>query len=476
MVRYLKGGVNLLVFSVLICVISQRVMDKFNQNLYAIQAFQLSYPALGDAAWVTGRWWQTLCNIQAHQDESNLLRLDEDRIDSLHLKAVLAIARGDCEQALVSLVKTSATLPTEPHNIIKSYISSMLGQWTIAAEAYPTDQIPVGNWVARRYWANVLLRAGLEIGDTDPVRGAQLFQKSDALAGIYPSDTSLELARFLQKSGHLRDGLREMWYVTASLDEADAWDMEGEYSHLLSNYLAQQSDTVSHSYVENAFSADASNIQPQYEVQYQWDDNWTLKGFDFATKDLVQTPFIEVTFHWRYSEPTTGEQAVTMITAIRNLMPDAGFQFLPAAQGLRPPGYIGGLYGEAPPYPYNSVEEETGRFFCLTDDQRYESSGVMTAWFDLPDVSDSRLLIQGGMFRTEETGRAHIGWRWRSADESGFGHIVNGQSATVWTKGVGVVEPPIGAEQIAFHLLKYQSKGDSCFDNVFAFFLPVPHR
>lgn len=470
------------------------VMHSWRMNLIALHLSESFANATGQFSWSNLQWWQSPCEPQASnpmpQNQEDLA-VRRSRQES-RLAALSRLAAGDCMAATRILDQIQGEVsPDSPEQIVLAYLYSMQGAWEQAAEAFSLTHVPRGLWATRNYWADVALRAAESASTDNPSASIQYWlTMAEELAAHQTWRGSQALADYWEQSNRPIERFEELRRALAFVESDTAYAVADEYIQARAAYTDQGSgfDGNSRETLANASAINASNVSqgvellylppaPDWELEYVWNEHWRLIGVDADRIALALGPLVETTFFWTYTAiPGAAPKYVADHRLAYNLIPDAGFEWLPASQHVRPFGYLPRLYAEPPPLPYEIARSGDNQYFCLLNTENSPNTGVLTAWRKLTSGRAGVRILQGGMFRTMEGGKAHIGWRWRSNedDQVHFAHLVQGEQASDWKRAAQVWEIPAGADQVAFHLLQFQNQGQACFDELFAFELRTP--
>lgn len=473
--HFLRIRLAFVVIVVTLAVVNnQDLVYAFKHNLSAIYLLQSDTAILSDAPWANHSWWNTTCRDENGYLGSDLLNRLDKKADFTYLQAIIAIMQGDC-------LDTARTLKTiiyhQPSAYLEktllAYVYSMTGEWIESATLFPVSDIPEGNWALRRYWGNVLLRAGLTSGSE------AFLQESESLLGIYRPDADENLYNFWVNNHNMAAAFEELrWFITES-DESRSNEFLEDYRFFAEKYVtlkvAAHPESEKWQLLSEQISATkpaTSLYQPNHIFNYQWDEQWILWGITIDEAELSIGPFMTVTFYWLPVNTLSHEDLIIEQSIVQNYIPDAGFEWGMPVSGVRPFGY-NALYNNRYPYPYEIVQEKGEQYFCLFNDQELQNTGVQSRWFPSP-ISVDRLVV-GGDYQTEQGGKATLGFRWRGDDgDIENRHVVAGDSFSQWQSGVEVIEIPYQAKEIAFQILQFQSTGIACFDNLFMFTLDGP--
>lgn len=476
----------------LILILIPSTISVMETNLRTLHLSMATVDASSNLPWTDPQWWLSTC--QTGSDTTG----PQDQLDAtirqgrqtLRLTALSFLVAGDCERAIDSLQQIRSEFPpASPEMVILAYLYSMQGAWIEAMETYPWSQLPLNLWKIRNYWADVSLRAANDarrIGDQGMTQKWLL--AAEDLAAHQNWRGSQALADYWERTNHPVQRFEEMRRALA-LSKADtAYTMADKYIQARSAYLHEQSMRDIAGISEEILSGSAQDLDsrveilslqpnPAWQVGYHWNNQWQFIGADINEMALSLGPLVETTFFWIYAAmPGAAPTYVADHRLAYNMIPDAGFEWTPASQHVRPFGYLPRLYAEKPPLPYEIVSNENNQYFCLENTGESPNAGVLTTWGELTSRQTGARIFQGGMFRTMEDGKAHMGWRWRSSenDQVHFAHLVSGEQASKWQRATQVWEIPANANQIAFHLLQFQNQGRACFDDLFAFELRLP--
>lgn len=470
------------------------VVHSLKVNLTALHLSESSANATGQFPWTNPEWWQSPCQLRAGNPMPQNQEYEEIRRSrqESRLAALSLLAAGDCVAATRILDQIHDEFsPDSSEQIVLAYLYSMQGAWKQAAETFSLTHVPRGLGATRSYWADVALRAAESASADNHGASTQYWlTMAEELAAHQTWRGSQTLADYWEQSNRPVERFQELRRALAFVKSNTAYDVADEYIQARAAYADQRSgfDGDSREALANASAIDASDANqgiellslppaPDWELGYAWNDRWRLIGVDVDRTALALGPLVETTFFWTYTAmPGAAPTYVADHRLVYNLIPDAGFEWLPASQHVRPFGYLPRLYAEIPPLPYEVVRSGENQYFCLANTEDSPNTGILTAWRELALEQTDVKILQGGMFRTMEGGKAHIGWRWRSNedDQVHFAHIVQGEQASDWKRAAQVWEIPAGADQVAFHLLQFQNQGQACFDELFSFELRLP--
>jgi hypothetical protein len=451
---------------------TQRLTHQLENNRFSLNVLKSYALVLAKAPWSSHVWWYTLCNTEGTKSEFDFLNIINTSNNSVYLENILAAANGDCDNAIGSLQNTvNHKSNAQMERTVLAYIYSMTGQWSESINLFPTKDIPVGNWPLRRYWGNVLLRAGI-------ANQPSLIQESESLLGTYLPDTNVALYEYWTYHGNLLSAFEELRWNIAGLDESKSHQFLEDYQSLAEQYVTIQaaanptSEKWKRLSGQRAVESSANHSQPRFFLNYQWDEQWMLWGFDFDEAELALGPFVPVTLYWRPLDTISNKELLIERRVMQNYVPDAGFEWGEPLGRVRPFGY-NALYNNRYPYPYEIVLDGGKQQFCLFNNRELQNTGVQTRWFSSPNTSN-RLII-GGDYQTEQGGLATIGLRWRGYDgEVTNKHVVSGEESLQWHSVAQVIQIPDIAEEIAFQFLQFKNSGTACFDNLFMFAVDGP--
>lgn len=467
-----------LVFPLILIVVmlanSRNLVYAFKQNLFAIHSLQLGTTVLFGAPWANHSWWHTVCRHENNYLEPDLLNTFNTKADFTYLQAIFAIIQGDCNGA-ASTLKT--IIYRQPNAYVEqallAYVYSMTGEWIESATLSPVGDIPEGNWTMRRYWGNVFLRAGLS-------SGSEIFvQESESLFGIYRPDGNEALYKFWIQSDNIVAAFEELRRFVAEPNAIRSPEFLENYQSLAKQYVAlkvaDNPESEKWQWLSGQLTtieSSTSHNQPDYVLNYKWDEQWMLWGFTIDEAELALGPFMTVTLYWLPMDTVSHEGLLIEHRIVQNYVSDAGFEWGTPISGVRPFGY-NALYNNRYPYPYEIMLDGAEQQFCLLNNQELQNTGIQTLWF--PSPTSSNRLIVGGNYQTEQGGKATLGFRWRGDDgDIKNNHVVAGGSSSQWQSVVESVEIPHQAEEIAFQILQFQSTGMACFDDLFMFVLNDP--
>lgn len=443
--------------------------------------------------WINLEWWQSLCKPQASnsisESEENGWR-QHSRQES-RLTALSLLARGDCATATRDLEQIRDEFsPYSPEQIVLGYLYSMQGVWERAAETFPLTDIPHSLWAIRNYWADVSLRAAESVfrAKEGEDAGAQFWLNvAEELAAHQSWRGSQALASYFGQSNRPIERFEEFRRALTFTTSDAAYAVADEYFQYMAAYI-DQNGSFDNNLIKMLTVIKPPNgsqwiehlslpPKPEWELDYAWNEHWQLIGVNIDRVTLVLGPLVEATFFWTYTAmPGATPVLLADHRIVYNLMPDAGFEWLPASQHIRPFGYLPRLYAEPFPLPYQIVRSGDNQYFCLANTEDSPNTGVVTIWKEFASGQTDIKILQGGMFRTIEGGKAYMGWRWYSSKDKQvhFAHVIQGEQAFDWKRTARVWEVPVGTDQVAFHLLQFQNEGRACFDNLFAFELKLP--
>jgi tetratricopeptide (TPR) repeat protein len=386
----------------------------------------------------------------------------------MYLTAVYAVAQGDCEQSLAYLERSGLIAQRRSDRILRAYIYSMSGRWQDAAEEFPTTDLAVGNWAARRYWGNVLFRAGTA-PDADPA----LLLEAEQLFENFVPDGSLALAHFWQAQNDPVAAFEEFRRALVNLDDPAALALVVEYEVLRRDYVAAMAarypadaawSRLALKYQLSNETYGEAGSEPLYALDYSSSDGRRLVGVTPDTDGLALGPLVRVTLYF-----LDAGALATQTRWVRNRMPDAGFAWGAPIAGVRPFGY-GVQYGGKPPYPFQVERADGQQYLCLDHDvNNIRYSGLQSP--ALPFITP--LVVMAGRYRTAGDGKATAGVRWSGPDEPILRHLVSGRATPVWRSFAAVIEAPAQADRVSGYLLQFQSTGRACFDDMLLFSLDL---
>lgn len=447
----------------------------FTGGLEEMRSNQLAINIIRDVnndgfPWSNLQWWSLACSNPRYQQ---LQPASKSR-----LLAYSYLLVGDCESAIESLKaipddKSGADM----NKLLLAYVYSMTGQWSESIALLPAKDIPVGNWPLRRYWGNVFLRAGVLDNNLT------LIQESESLLGVYYPESSVELYDYWIEQFNTIAAFEELRRIISNLDDLDAPLFLEEYELLRKEYVALQvaanpelvrwQNMVNHFDNIGYFPSLKDNTHPTIILNQQWDDQWLLWGLDVDEDELALGPYVYVTLYWQDLNRQGNENLSIEHRLMRNLVPDAGFEWNMSVKGVRPYGYDA-LYKSRYPYPYQVSRNGDEQVFCLFNNSGVVSTGVQTEWFSRP-LTFNRMIV-AGQYQTLESGAATFGLRWRDEANSEIKniHVIAGEASPEWQTAAQIIQIPDQAREISLHLLQYNTVGTACFDNLMMFVLEGP--
>ncbi len=433
--------------------------------------------------WDDMTWWHTICQ----GDAASLTGPDAAVLpDSDHLIAWEQMMQGACDDAIATLL--DADTPHPLTHLWLAHLYGATGNWDSALDHLRALDATPNDWQARRYWANVAYRAAL---DTTPSEfdAASGFALSDAWAFPFALSGSTALAEYLRAQGKPTEAFQELRHALSFLEDDDAWQLFGQYQELGREFvqaeLAKRPDDpelqrIGQRYATGATTPAASvtpteRLELAQPLNYRWNDEGTLAGLEIDWEAAALGPFVEASLLWEHRPASSDPIWYLQRRIVRNMAPDAGFEWGPARSGVRPLGYEA-VTDNAVPYPWAIVERDGVRSLCF--DNR---GGALPALLRTPFLSlqpGANRLLQSIRYRTDATGLAVAGVRWlgdsRTASGNSYISSLRNETSPQWSEVAAVLELPDNASPATTHITQSSDPGEVCFGGLVTFLLEGP--
>ncbi len=436
--------------------------------------------------WDDMTWWHTICNgYTADMNVSQAAVLP----DSDHLIAWNQMMQGACDEAITTMLDDDTPHPLT--HLWLAHLYSATANWDSSLHHLRTiDAIP-NDWQARRYWANVAYRAALDTAPSE-FDAASGFALSDAWAFPFALNGSTALADYLRFQGKPKEAFQELRHALSFLQDDDAWQLFGQYQELRREFV--QAELIEHpddpqlqkfgqQYATTATTpAPAMSVtltQPLELAQplnYRWDDEWMLIGLELDWEEVAFGPFVETLLLWEH-RPALSSEAVWYLQrrVMRNMAPDAGFEWGPTRSGVRPLGYEA-ITDSAPPYPWAIIERDGVRSLCFDNQDATLPATLSTPFLSLRPGANR--LVQSIRYRTGATGLAVARVRWlddgRTPSGSSYISSLRNQTSLEWSEMAAVLELPDNASPVATYITQSSAPGEVCFGGLVTFLLEGP--
>ncbi len=186
-------------------------------------------------------------------------------ISRARLVAMSHLNNHDCVAAISTLEKEKeGKTTTSTNDLLLAHLYVMSAAWEKAAAIVAADNVMHAQESARRFWANVYYRIGVQPSLTSETQTAWL-QEADRLSGVFPLDGSIELASYLAPTGPL-EAFDEFRRATSymSTDEVLA---------LYPMYISLRSAAVAESLELNPVNPAARRLNERYSFDPNVDNS-----------------------------------------------------------------------------------------------------------------------------------------------------------------------------------------------------------